>query len=371
MRAPLLSATLIVRDEEGHLPDCLASLRGVADEIVVVDTGSADDSVAVARAHGARVIEHEWRDDFAEARNVALDTASGVWTLYVDADERLLSVDAAAVRRRLSTASETAFRVRLRPTTRSTPYLEYRLWRADPAIRFHGVIHEQVVEDIHRVARRDGRPIGDFHELELEHVGYDRDQAAKHRRNLPLLRRQLAASPRNIFNWRHLSRVLAATGDAEGAEEALGRAVELARAESTPSSHGSLAWSDLVRVRHERGVDVTDLLAEGFARWPDNWMLVWVEGHVLLDARRFEEAAERFARLAEVDVSTLPATGVAYDERIFGAWAHSSLALALFRSGRYQEAGAAYDAAARLEPDEPEHAVKRTLAQARARGLTG
>ncbi|MGH2965046.1 MAG: glycosyltransferase [Solirubrobacterales bacterium] len=367
MSAPLLSATLIVRDEERNLPDCLRSIDGVADEVVVVDTGSTDGSVEIARELGARVVSHPWRSDFSEARNVALEVARGEWILYLDADERLRSVDRDAVSGRLCDASETAFRILLHPFAGATPFFEYRLWRADPEIRFRGVIHEQVVDDINRVAARDGRPVSEWGDLELDHLGYDGDQASKHRRNLPMLRRQLEADPNNIFNWNHLARVLIATGDPDGAEEALEEAVALARVEGSPSSYSSLAWGELVRLRHDRGADITSLLAEGKVRWPENWLLVWIEGNILLDAGALEEAAACFERLLVVDVASLPEQGVAYDGRLFGSFAHSSLGLALFRLGRYEEAAEAYAAASRLEPDCSEHAAKQALAEARAR----
>jgi glycosyltransferase involved in cell wall biosynthesis len=82
-----LSACLIVKDEEDHLPDCLASVA-FCDEIVVVDSGSTDRTVDIARAAGAMVIEHPWRG-FAAQRNIALDAAHGEWALEVDADERV------------------------------------------------------------------------------------------------------------------------------------------------------------------------------------------------------------------------------------------------------------------------------------------
>jgi Glycosyl transferase family 2 len=80
-----LSACLIVKDEERHLPDCLASVA-FCDELIVVDSGSTDRTVEIARAAGATVIEHPWRG-FAAQRNVALDAAHGEWALEVDADE--------------------------------------------------------------------------------------------------------------------------------------------------------------------------------------------------------------------------------------------------------------------------------------------
>lgn len=94
---PLLSACLIVRDEEVDLPRCLAALAGAVDEIVVHDTGSQDDTVAIARAAGALVIEGTWENDFGAARNVALAACTGEWILHVDADEELRG-DPAALR---------------------------------------------------------------------------------------------------------------------------------------------------------------------------------------------------------------------------------------------------------------------------------
>jgi hypothetical protein len=82
-----LSAAVIAQDEERRLPECLASLA-FCDEIVVVDGGSRDRSVAVARAAGAVVIENPW-PGYAAQRNVALDAARGEWILEIDADERV------------------------------------------------------------------------------------------------------------------------------------------------------------------------------------------------------------------------------------------------------------------------------------------
>ncbi|HEY1761575.1 MAG TPA: glycosyltransferase family 2 protein, partial [Acidimicrobiales bacterium] len=86
----LLSVCLIVKDEEALLGACLESVAGVADEIVVYDTGSSDRTVEIARSMGARVIEGYWDDSFSRARNAALALACGTWVLSLDADERLL-----------------------------------------------------------------------------------------------------------------------------------------------------------------------------------------------------------------------------------------------------------------------------------------
>ncbi len=82
-----VSLTMIVRDEETNLPHCLESVRGVFDEIVVVDTGSVDRTREIARGFGAKVFEFAWIDDFAAARNFALENATGDYVFWLDADD--------------------------------------------------------------------------------------------------------------------------------------------------------------------------------------------------------------------------------------------------------------------------------------------
>ena len=95
---PFLSACLIVRDEEEELPRCLASIEGIADEVVVYDTGSTDRTLEIARAAGCRVVEGYWDDDFARARNDALAYCRGQWILWLDADESLCCEDPSGFR---------------------------------------------------------------------------------------------------------------------------------------------------------------------------------------------------------------------------------------------------------------------------------
>ena len=358
---PLLTAAMIVRDEERHLPDCLASLEGVVDEVVIVDTGSVDGSVAIACAHGARVFHDAWDDDFSAPRNLGLDQARGRWILVLDADERLRQISRSRVEALLENAEEVAFRVRFHLFAGATPCLEYRLWRNDPRIRFRGVVHNRVIDVLHEIADAEGSAIG-VCELTLDHLGLAGDQASKHERNLPLLQAQLAVEPTNAHNWLHLSRVLRGLGRAEEGERVLERAVALAW--ETGNEDGGVACADLVCLRQERGENVLVLLAQGRARWPGNWMLVWIEGQLHLEAARHERAIACFRRLLEVDAG-LPQP-VIYDERIFGSWAQDALGLALFRTGRYTEAAEAYAAAERLEPAAAGYRVKRRLAESRA-----
>ena len=84
-----VSATLIVRDESAFIEECLASLEGFVDEIVLVDTGCRDDTLEKARRFPIKLHSFPWCHDFSAARNYAIAQASGQWILYIDADERL------------------------------------------------------------------------------------------------------------------------------------------------------------------------------------------------------------------------------------------------------------------------------------------
>ncbi len=96
--SPRLTVALIVRDAQATLPTTLESVRGLADEIVVVDTGSADYTRDVARRYAQKVIGHRWDDDFAAARNAGLAAAQGEWVLWLDAGETLPAREQSFVR---------------------------------------------------------------------------------------------------------------------------------------------------------------------------------------------------------------------------------------------------------------------------------
>ncbi len=102
LRDPVvLSACLIVKNEEQMLPACLESLHDAVDEIVVYDTGSSDGTMEIARRSGATVVEGQWPDSFALARNAALAHATGEWVISIDADERL-QADSGVLRAQLT-----------------------------------------------------------------------------------------------------------------------------------------------------------------------------------------------------------------------------------------------------------------------------
>jgi tetratricopeptide (TPR) repeat protein len=362
-----LSAALIVRDEAAALGDCLRSLRGLADQIVVVDTGSTDGTPELAAGLGARVVSRPWRGDFAAARNEALARARGNWILYIDADERVAPVSPAERDRLLSDDSVVAYTVRFRPRSGFTRYREHRIFRNDPRIRFHGVIHETMLPGIRAVAAADGLRVLPS-TVAIDHLGYDGDQRRKHARNIPLLRARLADDPDHGYSWQHLGHALEGVGDDEGARHAWLGGVEAARRRAVAFAPDSLSYVALMHRELARGADVTPLLDEAIARYPDNHAVRWIEARALLRRGLAAEALPIFAGLTEVDTEALVEEDpLAYDGRIFGAWAIAGLGLCCFRLGRYGESARHYARAEALAPEDPGHAVRRRLAEARAR----
>lgn len=150
--AMLLSACVIVRDEAATLPRCVASVRALVDEVVVYDTGSVDDTMAVARAEGAVVAAGTWPGGFADARNAAVEHCRGGWVLSIDADEELRCPDPAALRAALDAAAEDVLALQLSIDNEvgadglhGYAHVAERLFRRERC-RWRGRIHEQVVD---------------------------------------------------------------------------------------------------------------------------------------------------------------------------------------------------------------------------------
>jgi tetratricopeptide (TPR) repeat protein len=362
----LLSAALIVRDEERFLAGCLQSIAALVDEMVVVDTGSVDRSREIAGDLGARLADFPWRGDFAAARNHALDLARGAWILYIDADERVSAGERADLEPLLRDPHLAACTVRFRPVTGFTRYREYRLFRNRPDLRFAGVIHETHVPALFAVCARER--LGIAHSaIAIDHLGYDGDLTRKHVRNLPLLRARLATDPTHVYSWCHLGVTLDGMGDAAGAEAAWRQAVKVVRGKQARSIADSTPYVDLARCLIRRGEPAAELLDEALLHFPDNFTLQWLRARTLVEGERFAEALPVFERLAATDPEVDAAGVLAHDERIFGLLAYEALGLCCFRLGRFAESAHWYGRAEALAPAPLENRTKRQLAEHLAR----
>ena len=359
----LVSASMIVRDEAHHLVACLDSLAPIVDEIVVVDTGSRDATREIALAHGVRLFDFTWCDDFSAARNYAIACSRGDWILYIDADERLRPYPRATLAAELADPALVAATLRFHPRTGYTAYPEYRLFRRDEKIRFSGAFHETMLPSLMPLLA-EGGCMG-HSSLTIDHVGYDGDQSHKLDRNRHMLTLALKELPERAYLWWHLGTVERDLGNAEAAEAAWRAGLLLAQQGRDVTGNVVLCVMELAKAQAARGEDCLPLLRDGLALVPGNWLLRWLEAGALRDRGGFAPAEAIFRELAAQDPDRM-IDRAAYDRRIFGAGAWAELGYCAFLRQDYATSAACYGEAERREPGALEYRAKRILAAARA-----
>lgn len=232
-----VSACLIARDEEAFIQSCLASLHGAVDEIVVVDTGSADRTPEIARALGAQVIVKTWPGDFSLARNWSLEAASGDWALVIDADEELLPESAELVKSYARSGAADAYLINIHhfPDDEEAHLVSQRvgLFRRDPRFRYEGRIHEQVGDAL----RRNGGKVS-ASLISVVHRGYEPWVIAakrKHLRNLTLLQYEMELAPLEARWYYYVGQEYQALSRFAEAAEHFERCLELVQDKSQSS----------------------------------------------------------------------------------------------------------------------------------------
>jgi glycosyltransferase involved in cell wall biosynthesis len=231
---PTISLCMIVRNEERVLDACLKSIRPWVDEIILVDTGSEDGTVAIAERHGARVVHFPWTESFSEARNVSLDHATGDWIFWMDADDTIPANCGRGLRDLVRQAAEgvTGFlmQVHIPPAPGEEGFTtvdHVKLFRNRPGIRFEGRIHEQILESIYKSGGTVERS-----PLHVVHSGYDyspEGQVRKRERDWTLLNKDLEERPDHPFVLFNIGMTAYHTKDFERALPALKRCLEVAK----------------------------------------------------------------------------------------------------------------------------------------------
>ncbi|MEA1979631.1 MAG: tetratricopeptide repeat protein [candidate division Zixibacteria bacterium] len=203
-----ISACMIVKNEEELLPGCLDSIRDWVDEIIIVDTGSDDKTIEIAKSYGAKIFHQPWEGNFSKHRNYSIEQATSDWIFIIDADER---IDANDIPRLLKTISNdqvnaiaiNVFNCYKETGLKVTSVNSTRFFRRGLGFKYEGIVHNQLyVPDNLSIERA---PIS------LEHLGYDlsKDKMKdKFIRTKTLLEKQLEDHPDFAFAWFNYAQLL-------------------------------------------------------------------------------------------------------------------------------------------------------------------
>lgn len=227
---PSVSAVVLTRDSERTIEQCIRALLPAVDYVTVVDTGSTDNTVQIAKECGARVYHFEWRDDFAAARNFGDSLATTDWIIHVDSDEILRSEDTNKIRKLCSQYRKTngpivvtIQQINVKPDTTSVEHA-IRMYKRGTVI-WKGMIHEQLDgkrEMISGIIHSDIGVIHDGYNPEIVDV-----QSKILTRNIPLLKKGVELDPNNANYHFFLGREYKIVGEYQAAIPHLKLSIEL------------------------------------------------------------------------------------------------------------------------------------------------
>ena len=227
-----ISLCMIVKNEEQFLERCLQSVEPFVDEINIVDTGSTDRTIEIARSFGANVEQHAWQNDFSWARNKSVEMATRRWIMQLDADEELLPESAQALRS-IANAPAHLTGIWLRCINASDKYKGggsvshaiIRIFPNHPRVRFRGYVHEfPSIDDSPLSMQAVVAPIRIVHHGYTASVVSDR---SKYDRNLALVEQGVADHPDDAFHWYNYGQTTHLNGEHERAAPAFEKMWEL------------------------------------------------------------------------------------------------------------------------------------------------
>ncbi len=204
-----ISLCMIVKNEEKFLPGCLKTVKGLVDEIIVVDTGSTDRTMEIAREYGAKIFEHPWQNDFSFHRNQSIDYATGDWILILDADEELDPAEHDIIRSvvKRKDIDSVSFVVYNKIQSGRVGFLNsQRLFRNGKGFKYSGIVHNQL--------EISGKTL--MSHLKVIHHGYglpDEMMRKKAERTEKLLLAQLEENPDAIFPHFNLAQIYRGMGE--------------------------------------------------------------------------------------------------------------------------------------------------------------
>lgn len=310
-RTPGLTVCMIVRDERDNLEILLPGVVDAADDVVIVDTGSKDDTREVAKRLGARVFERPWDDNFAAARNRSLEEARTSHVLWLDADDRISAEDIRTIRETALKRGDVALMTLLvneaaDPSAVSSCW-QLRVFPARDEHRFKGRIHEQINDALVSTGTRIERV-----DVTITHTGYADTETMirKARRNFELLRREMNEGGDDDINvLYHYIKAATRIGELDEALRVARRCVE-APPKGTPLELVQSAAVQLGRLLAQCGHpdEALETLRKAVDLKPDDALTRFFLGDLLRRRGDLQGALREFeaARLSPIECGTLP-----------------------------------------------------------------
>jgi glycosyltransferase involved in cell wall biosynthesis len=288
---------MIVKNEEKNVKRCLESAAHIANEIIIVDTGSTDRTKEVCQMFGAAVYDYEWMEDFSAARNFCIGKASSDWILWLDADEEFIG-GSSAIQEALKQERIDLYSIQLRHLTEGEgeeagSYLSYhhRLFRNYKGFYFQGTIHERLAPP---KALSSLEPVV-IDSVRINHYGYQqKDSAVKSLRNLKLLIKEKEKEKENPWLDYHISTELYRLKDISRAYYFVNHAITLfvARNLLPPALAYKLKYDIIVNyasLEHAgQGID------RALELYPDYVELHFYKGRILFHQKSYEEGIKVF-----------------------------------------------------------------------------
>ena len=215
---PNISVNIIVKNEEQNIANAITSIQSIANEIIVIDTGSEDKTAEVCTRLGCEVYHHSWTDNFSDARNTAIKYSRGEWILVIDADEiALFGIDDLPVEQMNQPSIgginlEIINHIDSENESLISKHRYTRFFRRDESVQFTGSIHEQIresIEEKYEVFESD---------LKIEHFGYQTISEEKLERNTRLLNQELNEEE-DDWKYYHLAETHFSGGNTEEAQK--------------------------------------------------------------------------------------------------------------------------------------------------------
>jgi len=346
----VLSVCIIARNEELNLPRALASVRGIADEVIVADTGSTDRTVEIAKESGAIVCHFPWCDDFSAARNFAISHARGDWILWMDADEELLPESVNELRSSLDRKDALAFFLRFHDLNHAdrldyyTMMWHLRLFRRREDLRYQGRCHPDFRPEIGEIEAKTGLQVH-YSSITIRHYGFiGALRPAKLRRAVRLLELELKDRPGQLYYLIEYGRSLSMLKDPRGDEiirEAAAILLPQTKLPEAPMPIVSLLIEELLQLPPEQlPAGYRPELVESLVwRWfPSSAPLLWLLARQAAMAGQFDTAEKLLRRLVQMGKDHSYDQWVSFDPRLVGDDAKSNLGACLLRQGNLEEA---------------------------------